>query len=78
MVPDGGMLNIDSGSILKATTTKRCASSECNVLRNSGSLRLVGWKSGRSSSRAKIFTGDGLIFKPLPEGRSGAVITPAM
>ena len=52
MVPMGGMSQTISGSILKATTTNRCASIFFNASTNSGSFSFVGCNTGKLFSTA--------------------------
>ena len=52
IVPMGGMFQTISGSILKATTTKSCASKTFKASTNSGSLSFVGYNTGKLFSTA--------------------------
>ena len=75
IVPIGGMAHIFSGSILKATTTKRSAEKSLSLPANPSSFRLEGCNTGILLAMAVSLTADSLIFNPRPEGLSGAVTT---
>ena len=65
-----------SGSILKATTTKRSAFQPLRDSRNSGSLRDTGWRTGMLWLAAYFFTGLSCILSPRPLALSATVTTP--
>ena len=74
----GGWFSTWGGRIWpKATTTERSAARAASSLWQSGSLRIrSGVNTGRSSSRARAFTGEAIRALPRPRRRSGWLTTP--